>query len=123
MKKIKLVFLFVFIVVLGCNPENSNKNFFSGTYVRQVHNEFSVGRDTLVINRFNENNYSIIHCGSYQRILEGKLLPAASFHENWSAVYDSDTRTLQETRHGKVLSFYSGKNLLKLGSSIYKKIQ
>ncbi len=124
-KKIQTIIYFLLscIVLSSCSSGADNNNFIPGMYVREVHNEFSIGRDTLVINPSNTTMYSIIHTGSYQRIKDGKLLSAKSIHENWTATYDNDKKILQETKRGRVLSFDVPKNILLLGSSHYKKIK
>jgi len=123
MKKNKLVLFsyFLCIIFYSCSSGNDT-NFIPGTYVREVKNEFSIGKDTLVIGAVNPKAYTIIHKASYQRIKEGKLLPVKSITENWPVTYDRDKQILQETKRGRIISFPS-KDMLLVGGSPYRKIK
>jgi hypothetical protein len=124
MKKVNCVFLAYILcnVYSSCNPGNT-KDFIPGTYVREVNNEFSTGKDTLVIATINDRAYTILHKGSYQRIKDGELLPVKSMSENWSVTYDDHKQILIEAKRGKVISFDPARNILFVGSSLYKKIK
>ena len=123
MKKNKSVLFsyFLCIIFYSCNSGNDT-NFIPGTYVREVKNEFSIGKDTLVIGAVNPNAYTIIHKASYQRIKEGKLLPVKNKTENWPVTYDRDNQILQETKRGRIISFPS-RDMLLVGGSPYRKIK
>ena len=124
MKKNKSALLcyFLCIIFYGCTSGNDT-NFIPGTYVREVKNEFSFGRDTLVIGAVNPNTYTVIHKGSYRQIRDGKLLPVKNMSENWSVTYDENKKVLIESKRGKVISFDPSRNILLVGSSPYKKIK
>ena len=109
-------------ILFGCTSHNIS-DFIPGTYVRTVINEFSVGRDTLVIIPVNNLSYTIIHKGSYRRIKEGALLPQKRVTENWLATYDKSSQVLIEGKKGKIISFNPSENILLVGSSPYKKIK
>ena len=121
MKKI-LISCLSCCILFGCDS-GSNKDFIPGTYVREVKNEFSIGRDTLVIGAVNTNTYTMIHKGSYRQIRNGKLLPVKSISENWPVTYDENQKVLMESKRGKIISFDPSKNILFVGSSLYKKIK
>ncbi|MGN6802438.1 MAG: hypothetical protein ACTHJN_11060 [Ginsengibacter sp.] len=121
MKGIILTAIIFCGLLVGCK-EDEVLNFIPGTYVRSVKNEFSVGRDTLVIIKESTNLFSIIHQGIYQRIYQWKISPVRSFSEKWSATYDEDKKSLIETRKGKIFSFNTYVNVLYLGTSRYNKI-
>lgn len=118
MKKILLCCL-----LYGCGSQMATKNFISGTYTREVSNEYSLGKDTLVISADNEVTYSIIHKGTYQRKKEHHLLPPERKYEKWTASYDEHNQTLIENKRGKIISFDASKDILFVGSSMYKKIK
>ena len=124
MKKNKSILFsyFLCIIFYSCSQDN-NPNFIPGTYVREVKNEFSVGRDTLVIGAVNPNTYTVIHKGTYRQIRDGKLLPVKSISENWPVSYDENKKVLMESKRGKIISFDPSKNILLVGSSPYKKIK
>ena len=107
----------------GCSSQANNKNFISGIYCREVTNEYSIGKDTLVIGAINETTYSIIHKATYQRIKEHHLLPPERKFEKWTASYDEHNQTLNENKRGKIILFDALKDILLVGSSIYKKIK
>lgn len=109
-------------ILYGCGSDVT-KDFIPGTYVREVKNEFSIGRDTLVIGAVDLNTYTIIHKGSYRQIRNGKLLPVKSISENWPVSYDEVKKVLTELKRGKVISFDPSENILLVGSSPYKKIK
>jgi hypothetical protein len=121
MKRIILTSIIFFGLLVGCK-EDEVLNFIPGTYVRSVKNEFSVGRDTLVIIKESRNFFSIIHHGIYRRIYHGKISTVRSFSQKWSASYDEDKKILVETRKGKIFSFNTSGNSLFLGTSRYNKI-
>jgi hypothetical protein len=121
MKRIILTVIIFCGLLVGCK-EDEVLNFIPGTYVRSVKNEFSVGRDTLMIIKESRNFFSIIHHGIYQRIYHRKISPVRSFSQKWSANYDEDKKILVETRKGKIFSFNTSGNLLFLGTSRYNKI-
>jgi hypothetical protein len=125
MKKIKPVLACYFLCTVfnSCSPQTGSNNFIPGTYVRMVTNEFSVGLDTLVIGAVNQHMYTIIHKGSYRRIKENALLPVQRLSENWTATYDENKKVLVESKRGKIISFDPSKNILFVGSSLYKKIK
>lgn len=109
--------------LFGCSSHAFNKNFISGIYCREVTNEFSIGKDTLVIGPINETTYSIIHKGIYQRIKEHHLLPPERKYEKWTATYDEPNQRLIENKRGKIITFDVSKETLFVGASPYKKIK
>jgi len=125
MKKKKITMLGLGLlcgIVFGCTSNNVT-DFIPGTYVRSVINEFSVGRDTLVIIAVSDLSYSIIHKASYRRIKEGKLLPEKNMIESWLAAYDKNSQVLVEGKKGKIISFKPSENILFVGGSSYKKVK
>jgi hypothetical protein len=120
MKRIVLTAVMFCSLFVSC--KDSKLNFIPGTYARSVKNEFSVGRDTLMVLRESENTFTIIHHGIYRRIIEGEISRARSFSEKWRASYDEGRGVLIEERRGKILSFDRSKGLLFLGGSSFEKI-
>jgi hypothetical protein len=101
----------------------TTKHFISGSYAREVSNEYSIGKDTLVITPVNAVVYAVIHKGTYSRIKNGKLLSPERKYENWTTSYDEDRQTLTESKRGRIISFDASKDILWVGSSRYKKIK
>ncbi len=118
------IILSVSIGLCACsdNTRGSMQDFIPGTYVREVSNEMSIGKDTLQISFVSGLSYRIIHSGEYQRIQDGKLLPREHKIEKWMASYDEKEVVLNEAKRGRVLSFDPSKRLLYVGSSPYQKI-
>lgn len=118
-----LYFLALSTILLSCHAGYQIKELIPGNYVREFKNEFFIGRDTLVIWHFKNSTYVINHKESYQRIRDGDLLNVERKTEKWVTVYDEKDQVLIEGRTGKILSFDPSKNLLMVGSSIYKKMK
>lgn len=116
--------LSICVVILSCgNTLNDDvRDFIPGTYVREVVNEMSAGRDTLRISAISGTSYAIRRNGVYRRIKDGSFLPPEYKTEVWTAVYDEQTGVLNEAKRGRTLSFLSQKGLLLVGGSTYKKI-
>lgn len=123
MQQIILYFLLFSSIFLSCQTGYRMKEFISGTYVREFKNEFYAGRDTLVIWHFNNSTYLVNHKESFQRIRDGRLLNVERKLEKWVTVYDEKEQILKEERRGRILSFDPSKNILMVGSSIYKKLK
>lgn len=123
----KSLFMFSVVVVLfSCDQLKQDKvqPFMPGIYVRDIADEYTTGRDTLII-RISDprlNVYQIEKRMRYQQQLDGKLLPPEQKVENWTATYDRENGQLHEQRKGKVLSFYPEQNKVSLGGSEYEKI-
>ena len=110
----------------SCNLVSSNEatsTFIPGIYVREISNEYSIGRDTLAISHFNASTYAIVHYSTYQRIEEGQLLPKERKVEKWVALYDKKAALLKEGKRGRLLSFQPQNNRLLVGSSPYQKVK
>ena len=123
MKKINVMYFSLACGVLFACNSASLTSFIPGTYTRLVTNEFSVGADTLVIDGQEGLTYTILHKGTYRRILQGRSLPSTAFLEKWSATYDANRGILIEQRKGKIISFDPSKNILLVGGSTYQKIK
>jgi hypothetical protein len=99
------------------------KDFIEGTYVNSAGGEFSIASDTLVLEQIDGNNYVVHRRTGYHLISEGKVGPKEHETEEWSCVYSQDTKTLTESRHGKIISFFPEKGALQVGRRVYEKIK
>jgi hypothetical protein len=99
------------------------KDFIPGTYVNSAGGEFSIASDTLILELVEGNNYVVHRRTGYHLIAEGKVGPREYETEQWSAVYDTDKKTLLETRKGKIISFYPDRKALQVGRRVYDKIK
>ncbi len=126
-KKSTIFLIVATILLMSCNGLSGTSNvrtYIPGTYARIVNNEFSTGRDTLIISELSKagNNYRIIHKLTFQRIADGKTLRPERKQEIWNAVYNQQEKLLHETVKGKLLSFNPEGRTLFVGTSEYKKI-
>lgn len=122
MKAFRLIPL---VMVIGCScgqqQEAAVKAFIPGRYARSVQNEFSEGRDTLVIENIGDDNYSIQHRMTYQRITNGKAGAPEKKNESWMALWDEKSGALVEQRRGRLITFQPSKRTLMVESSLYQK--
>jgi hypothetical protein len=100
------------------------KDFIPGRYTQVFHQEYSKGRDTLVISSLNDasGTFRIERHITYTPIHDGKLLPEEHHEETWIALYKEATKQLLEQRWGKIFSFSPENHCLYLGSTKYDKI-
>lgn len=119
-----LLLVSIAITVCACSnsPHDTVREFIPGTYVREVSNEMSVGRDTLRVSAVSGLSYAIRRNAGYRRIKEGIFLPPEYRTETWTAIYDEQTGVLNEAKRGRTLSFDSRQGLLLVGGSMYRKI-
>ncbi len=126
-KKSTTILIIVTTMLIGCaglSRTNNMKAYIPGTYARLVRNEFSIGRDTLIISELSKlgNSYRIIHKTAFQRVEQGRTSKVERKKEVWNAVYNEQEKLLHETVKGKLLSFNPEGSSLYVGSSEYKKI-
>ena len=114
------------LLLLACESSKSDeiRIFIPGTYTRFSDHEMRKEYDTIKIKVISEtgNNYSMIRSSSFQRKLDGKEFPWEYTKEEWTAVYDENSRVLNETRKGKIISFVPEKSILLVGTTEYKKL-
>lgn len=101
------------------------RSFMPGIYVRSLENEFSSGKDTLLIGVLSTqgNTYRIARRMTYQRIAGGKPLKLERKQEVWTAVYNKQEKALHEIEKGKLISFNPEAKSLMVGTSEYQKIE
>ena len=123
MKTISIIIIFF---ALGCGITQQKdilRAFIPGVYVKHIDGPYSKGEDSLTISQFNEKTYTILHSTSYQPIINRKIQPAKYHSERWMALYDEQSKVLNEQKYGRVLSFLPRENKLLLGSGEYKKVK
>lgn len=98
------------------------RTFIPGTYINNAGSEFSMANDTLVIEPSESNNFNIHRKTGFNVISNGKVGKREYETENWNAVYDEATKTLTETKKGKLITFYPDSMLLKVGKRTYQKL-
>ena len=100
------------------------RGFIPGTYVDSDSGEYSVAHDTLIIELSEEdsNNYLIHRKTGFRRINDGKPGKYQHETEEWVAVYDPNTKVLNEISTGKTITFYPETHRLRLVKREYQKI-
>ena len=126
MRVIKFLSSAFILLAVACNSNSAGsdaiKEFISGTYVKEVKNEFSLAYDTLIIQNTSGNDFLIVNRTAYQPIRNQKLLSARYSEVNWKAVYDAQSSHLNELKFGKTFSFDPINHRLFMGASSYTKI-
>lgn len=98
-------------------------DFIPGTYVRILHDEFTRGVDSLIIQPINNGTetYSISKRSSYQQTLDGKKMPQVYKKIEWVVTYQPATKQLMDAMHERVFTFIPKENKLLMGSTTYIK--
>lgn len=125
MKQSILVLLIGGFAFVGCSSgTDTTRPFIPGTYVKDIHDEFTQGMDTLTIKilDYRSSNYSIVRKMSYTQTIDGKSLSPKQDIHKWTAVYNANSLQLIENSQGRVFTFSPGRNVLSMGSSEYRKI-
>lgn len=107
--------------IAACNT-NKTRDYIPGTYINHAESEYSIADDTLVIEQQEKNLYTIHRKTGFQRVEEGKLGRPEYETEEWKALYDEVTESLQETKKGKLITFHPDTNKLMVGKREYQKI-
>lgn len=121
MRKLILV-ISVCVAGLAACTTDKTRSFIPGTYVNSAGSEYSVANDTLVITPAESNNFSIHRKTGFNVITDGKKGKRQYETEEWNAIYDEGTKTLTETRNGKLITFYPETGTLEVGKREYTKI-
>jgi len=121
----KTLFYFCAIALLfftACTTDKT-REFIPGTYVNSAGSEYSVANDTLVIEPAESNNFSILRKTGFNVITDGKKGKRQHETELWNAIYNEGTKTLTETRKGKIITFYPETGTMKVGKREYTKLR
>ena len=126
MKKLFLFIIIAEFVFAACGNLQTDKvrGFIPGVYVKEINDEYTKGKDTLIISIIDKKSgsYTIVRKTTYQQFIDGKTLSPKNDRHKWIAIYIPDTKQLKEQNQGRVFSFSPDKALLSMGSSEYRKI-
>ncbi|MCY1523992.1 hypothetical protein D9M68_589070 [compost metagenome] len=122
MKNLIILCAVVVAIFTACESDNV-RPFISGTYINIAGSEFSIANDTLVIEPSESNNFYIHRKTGFNLINDGKVGKREYETENWNAVYDEATKTLTETKKGKLITFYPDSAKLMVGKRAYQKLR
>lgn len=125
--KVSMLFSTVmFLVLAGCRDAASDKvrAFIPGMYVRQIHNEFTNGADTLVIKEHDNKAgvYLIDKMERLQKHIDGRAFTPKYETAKWTAVYDEKLHQLIVQNQGRILLFDPAKNQLMSNRTLYEKV-
>ena len=127
MRQLTCILLLMFSFFACKNLQGDTvKDFIPGTYVRALKDEFTTGKDSLIIRLLNLDggSYLITQRSGYRQKIDGKVLPWVNKTEKFTAVYDKEHRQLLEQQRGKIFSFLPEKGMLLTGGGTeYKKIK
>ena len=121
MKNLIILCAIAVAIITACKTDNI-RSFIPGTYINNAGSEFSIASDTLVIQPSENNTFYIYRKTGFNRINDGTTGKREYETENWNAVFDESTKTLTETKKGKLITFYPDLAKLKVGNRTYQKI-
>ncbi|MBV4359077.1 hypothetical protein [Pinibacter aurantiacus] len=107
------------------SPSDKIREFIPGMYVRQLHDEFTSGADTLIISEYDPSGgvYFIDSKMRYQQHLDGKIFPSEYKVKKRTGVYDPKTHQLIIQNTEDILTFLPGQNKLLQGRTEYNKVK
>lgn len=97
------------------------REFLPGTFVNSATGELSKADDTLVIEPAASNNFLLHRRTGYNLIREGVTGKRRYEREEWQAVYDQSTKTLNELKKGKLITIYPDSGYILIGRRKYIK--
>lgn len=122
MKTFKLLIIIgCALIITACSRAGQD---ITGTYVLNFKNEFTITKDTLIIEPYNSQAgvYKLQRRAGYKLIRDGKILPKKFDKETWMATFNKEKQALQETELGRqVYIGADGQSLSFQGT--YKKIK
>jgi hypothetical protein len=125
--KMLAIMISLIIAFYGCRSAEKEdwKAFIPGVYATAYNHHYSIGWDTLIItlNQGTESNvYTIVRHNRHQRIIHGNAKPAISKHFVWTGITDDKLHALIISKNKRLIVFEPASNQLKIGITIYKKI-
>jgi hypothetical protein len=96
-----------------------------GIYVGHFEHEYGINDDTLILNKENdaENIYNITRRTGTIRKKDGKLFPKENKVEFWITEYNEEAKLFKELRRGKIITWNSKGETLKMGNTLYQKMK
>ena len=123
MKTINILLALGLSFALASCASDEVRDFIPGTYVNSAGGEFSIASDTLILERIEGNNYRVFRRTGYNLISNGKVGLREFETEVWACAYSPATKTLTESRKGKVISFYPDRGVLQVSRRMYEKMK
>ncbi len=125
--KIKIILMAITATLLmACRGGGvtDTRSFIPGTYVNYAEGDYSVAYDTLIIQPMSEQNssYRIYRKTAYQRKENGKLMKLQRENEQWVALYNEETKSMQEVKRGKIITIYPDAGRILVANREYTKL-
>lgn len=117
---LNLLALSILLQLSACQ-EDKEKAFLEGIYIHSAKGEFSIADDSLIVEPAEGNNFLIHRRTGYNRINDGQLGKREYEREEWNTIYNSESKTLTETRKGRLIGIFPDSGYLKLGKGKYIK--
>jgi len=109
------------LMQLGACKGDQAREFLPGTYTNSARGEYSQADDTLVVEAAESNQFLIYRRTGFNIIDAGKIGKRQYEREEWNAVYDEGTRTLTETRKGRLINIFPESGYILIGKRKYTK--
>ncbi|WP_316809191.1 hypothetical protein [Pedobacter agri] len=121
MKKCQLILAMVTLIQLaGCQSDQS-RSFLPGTFVNSAGGEFSKADDTLAVEPGEGNLFFIHRRTGFNLVRNGKIGKRQYEQEEWKGLYDEATKSLNETKRGKLITIHPDSGYLEVGKRKYFK--
>ncbi|MGN7988713.1 hypothetical protein ACTJKC_15295 [Pedobacter sp. 22226] len=109
------------LMQLAACKRDQTREFLPGTYTNSARGKYSQADDTLIVEA-TESNQFLIHRRTGFNIIDGGKIGKRQYEsEEWNAVYDEGTRTLTETRKGRLINIFPGSGYILIGKRKYTK--
>lgn len=123
MKIFSILLVFATMIIFACTS-NDTRSFIPGMYVDTTGSSKSKASDTLIIEFTGESNNYVIHRKTGYNLISKKGIGNRKYaNEEWTAIYDSGTRTLKVTIPLKLITFYPQSGKLCIRQRVYQKLQ
>ena len=121
MKNYSKMLLGVLVIACSACQRDSAREFLPGRYTNSAVGELSKAYDTLVVEPADGNNFLIHRKTGFNLIRSGKVGKRQHEREEWHAIYDEATKTMSETRKGRLLMIYPDSGFILIGKRKYTK--
>lgn len=116
------VLLWLLLFGTACKQKKT-EHFIPGMYVNHSKGSYSMADDTLVVSLVQANNYQILRRTGFNQVVDGKPGKREHETETWNGLLDAEMGVINESRYGKVISFFPDSGLLRVNNRTYKKIK
>lgn len=106
--------------LLACR---NNSSLIEGTYGDYATSEYSIARDTIVIQAHGgPGEYKVIRKSAYQAIKNGKLQPEKREVHEFIGHFDPEAKALLIDAQGKKITFFPDKGIILVNQREYTKV-